>query len=106
MKNFILPLFSCEVDDAARSDEGREEVEEAVGNDEFGRGESENGIAVVTASLKSVTLSLPLENAEVPPFETETEFTIPPKLEVDIEVGMAGMEWEISIGVEVEIEVV
>lgn len=95
------------MDDEARSEEGREEVEEDEGNDEFGRGERENGIAAVTVSLKSVTLSLPLMNTEIPPEDTETEFAIPLKLLVEVEVGRPGRELEeVSIGTVVEIEVV
>lgn len=107
-RNFVLPLFSIKLDDEARSEEGREEVEEDVGRDDvLGRGERENGIAAVTVSLKSVTLSLPLINTEFPPEEPETEFTIPPKLLVEVEVGKPGRELEEeSVGMEVETEVV
>ena len=95
------------MDDEARSEEGREEVEEEVGRDVFGRGDRENGIAAVTVSLKSVTFSLPLINAEIPPEEPETEFAIPPKLLVEVEVCKPGRELEVvSIGIEVETEVV
>ena len=107
-RNFVLPLFSIKLDDEARSEEGREEVEEDVGRDDvLGRGERENGIAAVTVSLKSVTLSLPLINTEFPPEEPETEFTTPPKLLVEVEVGKPGRELEEeSVGMEVETEVV
>ena len=106
-RNFILPLFSSELDDEARSEEGKEEVEEDEGKDAFGRGDKENGIAAVTVSLKSVTLSLPLENTEIPPEDTETEFAILPKLGVEVEVGKPDREVEeVSIGIEVETEVV
>ena len=103
-RNFVLPLFSIKLDDEARSEEGREEVGR---DDVLGRGERENGIAAVTVSLKSVTLSLPLINTEFPPEEPETEFAIPPKLLVEVEVGKPGRELEEeSVGMEVETEVV
>lgn len=102
-------MFSSVVDDEARSEEGREEVEEEEGREEeeIGiRGERENGIADVTVSRKSVTLSFPLENTETPPAETETAFHTPLKLDVEVEVGKAERDWVVSMGIEVEEEVV
>jgi hypothetical protein len=105
-----LPLFSSVVDDEARSEEGREEVEEEEGREEeeeIGmRGERENGIADVTVSRKSATLSFPLDNTETPAAETEMEFPTPLRLDVEVEVGKAERDWVVSIGIEVEEEVV
>lgn len=76
-------MFSSVVDDEARSEEGREEVEAEEGREE------ENGIADVTVSRISITLSFPLENTETPAAETETAFPTPLRLDVEVEVGKA-----------------
>jgi hypothetical protein len=70
------------------------------------RGERENGIADVTVSRNSVTISFPLENTETPPVETETAFPIPDRLDVEVEVGKTGRDWVVSMGIDVEEEVV
>ena len=104
-------MLSSVVDDEARSEEGKEQVEEEEGKEEEDigiRGERENGMADVTVSRKSVTLSFPQENTEMPPAETETEFPTPLRLDVKVEVAVdkAKRDWVVSMGIEVVEEVV